>query len=93
MERRYTPNGGGLFWTIRCQRVPVKPILGGQCYMIFAGRIRGCFDVVDIDLVTNWSFHTPTKAGRVIVLAKWHPLDNGPEMTGFQGWRYLDLPL
>lgn len=81
------------FWTVRCQRGPTKPIVGGQCYMIFDGRIRGYFDIVDIDDVKNWSFHTPTKAGSVIVLANWHPVSGGPEMVGFQGWRYSALRL
>jgi hypothetical protein len=46
---------------------------------------------VDVDDVVNWVFHTPTKAGKVIVMANWHPVHDGLEMTGFQGWRYTAL--
>ena len=57
------------YWTIRCARKPTKPIIDGQCYMIYDGKIRGYFHVVDIDDVENWTFHSPTKANVVIVLA------------------------
>lgn len=86
-----TKRHGGLFWTVRCQNAPTKPIIGGQCFMIFDGLVRGYFDIVDIDDVKNWRFHTPTKAGSVVVLANWHPVRGGPEEVGFQGWRYTAL--
>ncbi len=59
--------------------------------MVYDGQIRGYFDIVDIDDVKNWNFHTPTKAGNVVVMANWHPVAGGPEMIGFQGWRYTAL--
>ncbi len=79
------------FWTIRIARPPKQEMIGAVCFMIYNARIRGYFDIVDVDDVTNWAFHTPTKAGKVIVMANWHPVHDGIEMTGFQGWRYTAL--
>ncbi len=89
--RRCTGDDDMGYWTIRCQRPPKKPIVGRQCYMIYDGKVRGHFSIVNIDDVRNWKFHTPTKAGKVIVLANWQAINTGPEVVGFQGWRYTDL--
>ena len=85
-------DGEKFFWTICMPRVPKKEVIGSLCYMVWGGQVRGYFDIVDVDLATNWSFHKKkNQTGYVFVLANWHPVNNLPEMTGFQGWRYTAL--
>ena len=85
---------GAWFWLINTQRIPKKPIVGSVCWMIYDGRVRGYFDIVDIDKAENWHHHNDPeerqRTGFSIIMANWHPFE-GPEMNGFQGWRYSAL--
>ena len=87
-------DGQPWFWTINTMNLP-KDIEIGQsvCYMIFDGKIRGYFDLVDTDISENWRNRHDIGKPRVtkcIVMANWHPCPNLP-MHGFQGWRYTEL--
>jgi len=82
------------FWIINTQRLPKKDIVDSVCYMIYAGRVRGYFDIVSIDAAEDWQHYSDPahiRKGYSIVLANWHPVAAGDEITGFQGWRYTPL--
>ena len=80
------------FWTLRMPRPPKQNLIGSLCYMVGFGQVRGYFDIVDLDLAKNWDRYKEQRPnGFVLVLANWHPLIDGPEMGGFQGWRYTNL--
>lgn len=80
------------FWTIRVPRKPKENLIGALCYMTYHDQIRGYFDIVDLDLASNWDWHTEREQeGYVFVMANWHPVAGLPEMPGFQGWRYTAL--
>ena len=80
------------FWTLRMPRPPKQDLIGSLCYMVDFGRVRGYFDIVDLDMAKNWDRYKEHRPdGFVLVLANWHPVINGPEMNGFQGWRYTSL--
>ena len=82
------------FWTINTMNLPKDTEVGKSvCYVIYDGKIRGYFDLVDTDVSENWrNRHDIGKPRntKIIVLANWHPFPNLP-MRGFQGWRYTEL--
>lgn len=87
------PHRSAWFWLVNCTRLPTQSGPGAVCFMIFDGKVRGYFDIVDTDQSENWrGKHEIGKARttQCLVLANWHPYD-GPEMPGFQGYRYTEL--
>jgi hypothetical protein len=86
---------GPWFWLINTQRMPKQPIIGGVCFMIYDGKVRGYFDIVDIDRAENWHRHNDPidkkRTGYSIIMANWHPCYQAEDYTGFQGWRYTHL--
>lgn len=80
-------DGDTWWWLINTQRIPAKDIVGSVCFMIYDGMIRGYFDIVDINPAKEWH---DDRTGYSIIMANWHPYE-GPEMKGFQGWRYSAL--
>jgi hypothetical protein len=86
-------SGSPWFWTIRVPRVPKEPLIGSVCYMIYDGRVRGYFHIVDLDDASNWEWHNDRKqsSGHVLVMVNWVSVPSLVEMTGFQGWRYTQL--
>ena len=81
------------YWLVNVNRLPTQSGVGAVCFMVFAGRVRGYFDIVDTDESENWRTRHglgKKRTTQCLVLANWHPFD-GPEMTGFQGYRYTDL--
>lgn len=86
-------DGERWFWIINTQRKPQKDIIGSVCFMIYDGKVRGYFDIVSIDDAEDWQHYSEPdniRSGYSVVMANWHPF-NGPELIGFQGWRYTHL--
>lgn len=82
------------WWTIRMPRLPKENLIGSLCYMVYDGQVRGYFDIVDTDDAANWTWYSQrNRKGKLLICANWHPVVNGPEMNGFQGWRYTALRL
>lgn len=80
------------WWTIRMPHLPKENLIGSLCYMVYDGQIKGYFDIVDADDAINWAWQNKrNQKGKVLICANWHPIPNGPEMKGFQGWRYTAL--
>lgn len=67
-----------------------------RCYMVHSGSICGWCEVVDMCWRGQGQVQDPvTKAfmfpGYYIVRSpKWHALKTPVEMSGFQGWRWID---
>jgi hypothetical protein len=81
------------FWLINTTNLPKHTGKDSVCFMVFDGRIRGYFDIVDTDKSENWrNRHAIGKKRETncVVMANWHPGDYGPK-NGFQGWNYIDL--
>lgn len=82
-----------------CFKIPTRPKEECErCYVVHDGRVRGynavvgCSEFSDrqvIDPITNeyWP-----KGIYIVRDALWHPLKAGPEMKGFQGYRYIERP-
>lgn len=85
-----------MFWLINCTHLPKKDLTDSVVFMVFDGKIRGYFHVVDTDKSENWrSRHGIGKerATDCIVMANWRSIPSSQQldMTGFQGWRYTHL--
>ena len=83
------------FWLINSAALPTKVVPGESvCFMVFDGQVRGYFDIVDTDVSENWrEKHAIGKqrTTQCLVMANWHPVDEGHLMTGFQGYRYTPM--
>ena len=85
-------DGENGFWTIRMPQPPKDNLIGSFCYMIYNGVVKGYFDIVDLDIASNFPWHQERQQrGHVLVCANWHSMNGGPEVNGFQGWRYTAL--
>ncbi len=81
------------FWLINTANLPKKIKPESVCYMIYDGKIRGYFHIINTDLSENWrEMHDIGKPRNThcIALATWRPITPIP-YTGFQGWRYTEL--
>ncbi len=91
--RRCVGDEGLGYWLVNCQRLPTKCGIGGLCYMIYDGQIRGYMDIVDTGETEGWrDRHNIGKPRNTLslILANWHPIPPIP-YTGFQGYRYTAL--
>lgn len=67
-----------------------------RCYIVYDGRIRGYNEIISVEEQENYAVKDPLtgkywSAGIYIVRNPlWHPLKAGPEMKGFQGYRYIE---
>lgn len=88
------PNAEGecWYWRINTHRKPQKDLTGAVCFLVYAGRVRGYLHLIDIAPKGDWDWNNAEekRAAYEIVMAVFRPFD-GPEMTGFQGWRYTQL--
>lgn len=80
-------------------RVPTLPkVECERCYIVYDGKVRGWTRMVDeryrgVEEVIDPVLGGFWPAGNYIVRTpQWHPLENGPEMKGFQGYRYIERP-
>ena len=97
VDREGTNQGRDWLWFIRTNHLPKQSLLESVCYMVFDGRVRGYFHIVDSGHCQSWVDKGYLLANKptpyVIVLANWRtiPLSEQVPMTGFQGWRYTAL--
>jgi hypothetical protein len=92
-NEQHEDEGSPWFWLINTTNLPKHTGEDSVCFMVFDGRIRGYFDIVDTDKSENWrSRHAIGKKRETqcVVMANWHPGDYGPR-PGTQGWGYIDL--
>lgn len=86
--------GAEWLWFIRTSHLPKKSLKDSVCYMVFDGIVRGYFHIVDWGDAQEWvdkGYLLEDKPSPfVIVLANWRS-QPGPEVKGFQGWRYTAL--
>lgn len=83
----------GGYWLVNTNHLPKECGIGGLCYMVFAGQIRGYMDIVDVGETEGWrEVHDIGKprTTQSLILANWHSISPLP-YTGFQGWRYTEL--
>lgn len=85
---------GAWYWLVNTANLPKQDLKDKVCFMVFDGRVRGYFDIIETDESENWrdkhGIGKPRNT-KCIVMANWHPISNGPEVRGFQGWRYTHL--
>ncbi|MFD2936291.1 hypothetical protein [Spirosoma flavum] len=95
VDRSGTNQGKEWLWFIRTSHPPKDALTDSVCYMIYDGVVRGYFHVIEKAESQKWVdlgyLLEDRPSPYVIVLAHWHPVNNGVEMTGFQGWRYTAL--
>lgn len=85
---------GGEYWRVNLARMPRETLTGRVCFMVFGGKVRGYFHIIDVAPQSAWVFDEPEEerpqSPYCMILGVFTPFD-GPPMEGFQGWRYTDL--
>lgn len=83
------------FWLVNTPWPPKKNVIDSLCYIIFEGKVRGYFTIVDRAPVAEWDHHNNAieqeRTGESLIMANWVGISDGPFMSGFQGWRYTQL--
>lgn len=83
------------YWLINTPLPPAKDVVGSLCYIVFDGKVRGYFTIVDRAPVTEWDHYNDAieknRTGESMIMANWVSIADGPFTNGFQGWRYAKI--